>query len=657
MNRLLLALVLLSICLAQSAAQTDAPSSSSAPQGTAAAAQTDAPSSSSAPQGTAALESEEKRLCNKGLEGWVTKCPGVEAIGSVSDPEKTPVNQTLLNTVCPCLDEAAMTKYEEELFLVATYCDADTVMGIRLFAEMLCAKNPKTQLYCGTEFTEALKLITMVGEYMGSGALNPQLLNQAYLKTTCTECFDEFLIGAFSIFGDAAAMAVDPTCDENCQKANDKIAEALASLSAASVACIPNDNMDEKDIPFCFPFVYNELKTVGAGCTAKADEAACERTNGECQWFSGKCLGLTEVPISLGGEVQMPPYSLLDKFCKNSCFFMIQFGMISVAETINELYEMVPESRRNKVQKKREHRFLGLAEGKAVSKVSNKQMDSAENQLESIVEFICLDVDTGANKGKKCITQVPPMADSSIDFSACDMASFYTHSPNCSTACAASVKTLIASGGCCYGSVSSMQMMVDPKHEELPNYQGIATACGVTLPASCNPYGSAPQPVTTKVSGNCDWLKANASNLEELKNATAKSLGVSPKALQDFKATDASGKVCTTSKKAKRFRSLQQSANTLSANFNVVSRDDATAKRIATSAASQGTITIPAVQKEAQTVQTKASNAKIAQTAPTAAPKATTKPTTRPATPAPTSNGLSVTVSAAVILLFAVLAL
>ena len=178
-------------------------------------------------------------------------------------------------------------------------------------------------------------------------------------------------------------------------------------------------------------------------------------------------------------------------------------------------------------------------------------------------------------------------------------------------------------------------MVKYPTFEDFPNFNGIAAACNLTLPQQCDAYSSAPQSVSTKVSGDCNWVLKNKDAVATVKNDTAKVLGVAPASLTDFSVTGPDGQVCKASKaKHHRMTTLQATAG-LTANFKVVARDNATAARIAASANAKP-IMIPAVQQAATQTAQVAKNAEIAKNVTTLPPKTAAPGKTLPATPKPT---------------------
>lgn len=266
---------------------------------------------------------------------------------------------------------------------------------------------------------------------------------------------------------------------------------------------------------------------------------------------------------------------------------------------------------------------------------SETSLNDAINDVAVVAEFICL-----SNKDGFCMQQLrsvrTPVGCEN------DSQNFFSDRPTCSQTCATSVKDTYNKLGCCAGVFSILQQATDPFYNELPNYAGISTSCNVTFAEACNPYSSEPVPVQTKVSGTCEWLLSNASNVDLLRNGTAKSLGVNPQSLRNFTVQGADGRPCKVSRNLKHrraARTLQASAG-LVANFGVVARDNTTAARIATSANSSKPITIPSVQLAATQTAATQKNAQLARnvTNVTSTP-APTLPTPLTQTPTPTRTG------------------
>jgi len=558
------------------------------------------------PPPTVTPSPEMNQLCNSAIEALVTGCPGLAAFANVSDSP----TKAQLSSICPCLTPTMQSKFAMEYFSVQMYCDNTVQRGISVMADIMCLQNAKKDKYCGEEFGRISQTVSALSDFFsGERALSPLLLDQKVINATCTECFDLVLVGVYTLFGDLVASMSSDMCNENCQQQTAEAAESLMALSAASVLCIDNDNQEQKATdPYCFPYFYNNLRTVGKTCGNFKTENDCyQKGNSECVYFKGKCTAVGTVPLVAYGNWIYPPFSTLDKFCVNSCFFTTQFGMLEIAAVINEI-EMIPGG-------------------------SNTQTGSNDTQklqqgmdiFGEVAEFICL-----SNKKDFCVVLLEELSTRPEPPKGCNISSWMTDSPQCSTECAASMKVEVEKGGCCWGSMSELQKKVDPTYQQLYNYAGVATACNFTLASSCPLYDSTPVPVSTTVSGSCAWINADKNNLEQLKNATAKQLGVNAVSLKGFAVTELSGTPCPKSRTARRMRG-QQGGPTLKAGFNVVARDNKTAQRIAASA-NASAITIPTVAKQAATIATVAQNKVVASNAPTLKPtpappgKATTAP-------------------------------
>jgi hypothetical protein len=565
------------------------------------------------------------------------------------------------------MSDTNLAKNDDLIFTVSMYCGAELQSAFMVYSDLMCVQPTKKNKWCGEEFATANATMQLVSSFLKNkeGSMDQALLKQSTLNSLCSECFDLILIGAYTLFGDLQADTNSDSCDEACDKNKEETADSLSALAAASVLCIPNDNTAQKATdPWCFPYVYNNLRTIGQGCASTKTAKDCHSQNGECAWFMNACHPTYEVPVTQTGEAQLPPFKLLDKFCSNNCFNLVQFAMIDAGATIadnNDLSNAGGDKRRRRHRKMRSQQTSGSGSG-ATEAIDQNEFNAATDDLEAVATFICLSNTKGTCMGQYQTLTTPAGCQN-------DMQTWNSAKPTCGGAgCAASIKAQLDSLGCCMGVFSELQMATDPKYEEFSNFAGVITACNLTVPASCDPYSSTPVPVTTKVSGSCDWIKANASNLEVLKNGTAKALGVSPASLQGFAVKNSDGSSCSATKPSARHhrvRTLQAQA-ALSANFAVVARDNETAARIAANANSKP-VTIPTVQKAATTTAETAKNTALAQTAPTVAPKATPATTpkatanatnTNAPTIAPRSGASALTVSAALMaVLIVILAL
>eukprot|EP00759_Apiculatamorpha_spiralis_P032771 PhF_6_TR34161/c2_g1_i1/m.49944 len=570
-------------------------------------------------------EDSPEAYCHEAITKWQKSCPGV---AKFDDGQMSP---SVFKSVCPCFGDA----YEDEQLEILIFCDSHISVSLLEFEVLFCQQDTKQTHFCGEEFPQMNSTLQAI---FGGSDPKPERATQAQLKTLCTECFDITVSGVFVILGELAANADGAFCDDECEKEQKEAADTLEMFTMASVMCIPNDNPDQLLAdPFCLPYVMSRLTQLTTNCGSFKSEETCESNNGECAWASSTCLSVLEAPA---GYMIVPPYRFIDDFCSNSCYFTMQFAQIAAEESQDEISSFGEDDarrrrvRRNKRRMNRYRKHRAMRKLQAAPDASEEVLNEAEEALASVVEYICL-----SNSKGNCLKQLNSLNSAPAGCET-DGKTFNDENVTCSAACAAGMKAVADSLGCCYSTMQELQEDVDPDYYDFINFGGVAAACKFTPVAECNPYASTPQPVSTEVSGTCAWLMSNATNKEVLKNGTAKALGVAPNSLQAFDVKDDTGKTCSTKsveRQHRRSRALQAKAPGLKAGFNVVARDDATAKRIAANGNSDKPIAIPAVQQAAAKTATTAKNQEIAKSAPTVAPKAVNG-TAAPTTKAPTST-------------------
>eukprot|EP00759_Apiculatamorpha_spiralis_P057894 PhF_6_TR882/c5_g1_i1/m.1322 len=566
--------------------------------------------------------SAEDMLCDQALLGLANACPGFASLANLS---MTP-SQSLLAQICPCVS-GDTSKYDDKLFTASMYCGTEIISSLLVVDTLFCSKSPSTGLYCGSQFQNFSNTLMVVDDFFSKGKFDNSLTQQSTIQGICNDCADQFVLGAYTLFGDVAASLQTPTCDDQCDKENQALAQQFHALSAASLVCLRNDNKNQADEPFCFPYVYRQLRSIGQSCQNRSASQCENHANGECVLYQNKCYGVGDLPIGATGEALPPPLSLINKFCENNCFYTVQGAILDKTKFENDISSQTGINRRVRRTNRRARTLQQPGSSFSVP-ANDATFGDVASDIDSMSQLLCL-----SNAKGSCFVQYLNMTAPPTGCEVDAGTTWFTNAPTCAPACAANFKALSESFGCCMGTFTSISNAIDPTYTLMPNFLGIASACNVTLASQCDAFGSAPVPVTTKVSGNCDWLLANASNVESLKNGTAKALGVPANSLKNFAVTGSDGQPCKKSTTLHRRRGYAlQAASTLTANFAVVSRDNTTAQRIAASANSTA-ITVPTVQKAAAQTTTTAKNQVVAKTAPTVAPKT---PAPNNSTPAPT---------------------
>lgn len=294
--------------------------------------------------------------------------------------------------------------------------------------------------------------------------------------------------------------------------------------------CDKNDNTADTRNPYCLPYVRSRMTSAGASCASRKNNTA--DCNDEACFLMMDPKKKFMVCSSVANKAVVPSMPIGDvrSLCENSCFMIVQYASAGIAQVAFDLVAAAAEGGADLTSTK------GTIGANPVKQAlddmtagfSARTMNQSGAFLDALAENMCVQSRTG----RFCSQAILPLYNNPSGCLDSDVQMMMRGACPTTAACKTTITTSFSNAGCCARNWVEMVKSLDPSFRTIPNFERVATACGVRMPAECDPY-SAEDTVEVKLSITCAWLQESSKNVDLVVSELASKMGVKEQAIRD----------------------------------------------------------------------------------------------------------------------------